>query len=158
MFKVLSFPILILIMKILLPNVYKTINIYGYGIQHTCIFYLYSYKNRVLACFQTRPLLISYVAKMTRNLTQCTVHVLIMDYNLYMKFVNEYTYICLYIKISEILLESNDFNPWAKMKQSIKNNSGLTKPRSIIMHGDLLNEFFFISKACERKWTGGNSR
>ena len=39
----------------LVNNVYNTINIYGYGIQHTCIFYLYSYKNRVLACFQTRP-------------------------------------------------------------------------------------------------------
>ena len=27
----------------------------GYGIQHTCIFYLYMCKNRVLASFQTRP-------------------------------------------------------------------------------------------------------
>ena len=41
-------------MEILFHNVYKIIN--KLGIQHTSIgFFPYNYKNRVLACFQTRP-------------------------------------------------------------------------------------------------------
>ena len=51
--------IMILIMKILLHNEYKINNLTICGIQQFFNF-PYNYKNRVLACFQTRPILLLF--------------------------------------------------------------------------------------------------
>ena len=47
--------IMILIMKILLHNVYKIINLWYPTYVYQFFNFPYNYKNRVLACFQTRP-------------------------------------------------------------------------------------------------------
>ena len=47
--------IMILILKILLHNVYKIINLWYPTYVYQIFNFPYDYKNRVLACFQTRP-------------------------------------------------------------------------------------------------------
>ena len=46
---------MILIMKILLHNEYKIINLWYPTYVYPFFYFPYNYKNRVLACFQTRP-------------------------------------------------------------------------------------------------------
>ena len=46
---------MILIMKILLHNEYKIINLWYPTYVYQFFNFPYNYKNRVLACFQTRP-------------------------------------------------------------------------------------------------------
>ena len=50
--------IMILIMNILLHNVYEIINLWYPTYVYQFFYFPYNYKNRVLACFQTRPKLI----------------------------------------------------------------------------------------------------
>ena len=51
---------MILIMKILLHNEYKIINLWYPTYVYQFFNFSYNYKNRVLACFQTRPLIPPY--------------------------------------------------------------------------------------------------
>ena len=46
---------MILIMKILLHNEYKIINLWNPTYVYQFFNFLYNYKNRLLACFQTTP-------------------------------------------------------------------------------------------------------
>ena len=46
---------ILVIMKILLHNEYKIINLWYPTYVYQFFNFLYNYKNRVLACFQTRP-------------------------------------------------------------------------------------------------------
>ena len=46
---------MILIMKILLHNEYKIINLWYPTYVYQFFYFPYNYKNRLLACFQTRP-------------------------------------------------------------------------------------------------------
>ena len=50
---------MILIMKILLHNEYKIVNLWYPTYVYHFLNFPYNYKNRVLACFQTRALLFS---------------------------------------------------------------------------------------------------